>query len=951
MEDEQGALELLTAMEVANVWQKLPCVVVSGQGDGQIPAIAATHAICLEWIRQSRVSLAVAWPGQPDHAVSQQMLRLFYQNLARGRPIHVALDQARQQPDFHQGTVYWHLPALYTATLDVALLSHSTVPESASIWPDSPCPMASTTFPGQRPPPLPGRQRELRQLRAALSYGPDGPTRVAWVVGPPGSGRSALALRVADDLARNHRLPVVRVAGTPFNPITSSGMLQAFIAPLTLLNLTEEVGILKDASIQPSDRLQFLLEVVNQRAACVIVLDDLSFSLDHASQQFVDADLAAFCQIMQEKLAGLSRAMICVEQIPLFHEAPLTAVAPHVSRIECGGLPDGVFLSLLLCDRQISKRYLRRDISYEQLDQIGQSLARLPIFLPLVRYWLHVTDQEQIAATLADDTEVPFHCRITTQLVSLLSEQERQSLCRAAVLNSAAPAIIYAIAADLTDETLEESFRHWTEMGLMQMLRPGDGQREALWVIPAPLRHWLTRPIWLDDEMAHAAHLAAADFFAHCFEENGEERLGLSWIALLLEARGHYLMASEVPLALAASDRISTALRLQGFLAELERINWALLAHIQHPSPMNWIGQARLLLGDATEAVNWFSRARQANQGHYAEEDLASLQGLAEGYLVLQQDGLARHCIEEALTIHRNMEQQACQLPDMGGLLLHRLGQLEWRQGNHAAAEGYLLQALELHHHADHGVGEVMVLHELAALATAQSRPEQALDYLSRALAIRRQRGEQSGEAAALAEMGLVNLEQQQRELGLERLEQAVTLNRQANNRQDLASLLPIVAHLHFAAGNITLARRYFDEALPLLRGYKQWAMTASVLHQLATIDLKEGLHEAAYRGFRQSLRIKNGLEDQRGESASLFQLGRLLKERGDILGALRLMIVCLRIDSLLHHSDAKEEQEIVTELAESLGMTELELQVLQQETWGSYLVDRGEALLDELFP
>jgi tetratricopeptide (TPR) repeat protein len=981
--DEHDSMDPRTADEIAALLlrdRELQCVLVAGQEEspgasgGAVP-IAATHAVCAAWSGQQAVPYGLAWPGPFDERDTEAALHAFYAMLAGGQTLADSLLAARRKLIPPRDT----LPVLYGSSCQRYLCN--LAPDAVRVAVGSPCPLTSSvvslldlTREQQREVArLPGRRGEINRLSALLLQEK---ANVAWVVGPAGAGKSVLAAHVAIEVAAGNGMTVVRIAGTAFNPVTAVGILQGMLSAMADLGLREEIAILKDASILVEDRLHFLVQVLYRRAPFMLIIDHLEFSLDHSREKCSDPHLDRLLRLLVSAAgpASLSRVLVCIED-----ERSVVALAGSSGRmVRCSGLEPGTFLSLLLCDRQVNRHYVAGAISFAELGDYAGHFQYMPTLLPLLRYAIRVGTMPPIAAI--DEVAAGGVPAMAVKLFrDVLSDASFHALRYAAILNLPMPLEAYAAVTGLSMEAMEEEMMQWHMFGLVKFSQTRAGQIPH-WIVPAPFRAWLTSPGELDDEHARTAHQMAGDVLLRYFENNEERVLGIPWTSLLLEARGHYLMANEIGQALAVSDRISVALHIQGFFAELEHINWHMTAYTRHPSPMNWLGHACLAGGQTEKAIEWFRQGHRAarNVGS-VESELAALHGMAEAHMAMGNDQEARQALEAGCLIYRSDAVRAADAPgsdlhpEREGVLLQRLAQVLWRQHEVEGATRCLQDALECHRQHGNRMGEASVLEELAAVLSHTGDRAGAGVCLETALECRQRAAEEEGVedpvavASVLAQLGMLALEQGQSDVALEHLEAAIALHHGSGepvpeSYEALATVLPIAGHLHFVARHLEQARARFGEALPLLRDMQQRPAEASVLHQLATIDIMEQEPRRAWERLQEALAIKTALraaspDQPHGESATLFQFARILKEHDHLLGTLQVLSLCQQIDdqdAMAHGhthsaSDATQEQRILDELADELRLDEQEVRDIRRETWHAYQRDHGRGLLERL--
>ncbi|HEX6291055.1 MAG TPA: CHAT domain-containing protein [Herpetosiphonaceae bacterium] len=682
-EDERGQADPRSALEIRRhlVNSSVQCVCVSSGQRQKRPPIAAVGGLCQALVSEE-VPLAVSWACSLDDEVVTPFAATFYRTLAAGEPIDDALARARlairSACDLH-GNLAWTLPVLYAATTQSLVVTRA--PDCVAL----PAPRQHVVQ-----PPLPGlteggaasliaRRRTSQHLLPALR---DGTLRTVLLTGEAGSGKSVLATSLAHALAQQGFTPIP-LASRAHLPLTAARLFQTCATTLIKAGYAPPAAnALFDPRLSLRERLQCLMLMLN-RGRFVLLLDGFEANLDPKTQRIQRPWLALFYTHLCYQLSGGGRAIITSRVAP----KDLTQLPEAAAVQEIGVFSEAAFLSHLLHETTIERRYQRGELPPHLLRELHYYLGKTPRFLEQIRAALRCASVEDLRALLpgrrpsddADQAIVAQHADrarivpLVARLYSGLHPDSQQALCRAAIFDT--PFNLEAVMA-VSHVSMEQA-RAYVQQWQVQALIVAVG--DALWSVPGWLRGWLRAPERLSAEEHRAAHLEAATFLG-ALEQQASERIpGLSWLDCLLEARTHYLAADDVAAARGVTCRINTVLGRWGLDDDLEQLNHELLGYELHPTPMRWIGQTYAMRGDYTTAQHWFERSlvvagdRQPATAADVWRTLAVLD-LKQGKL-----RSARVKLENALVLWQQVGDRAGEASTLAqlGVLAARLGHAE----------------------------------------------------------------------------------------------------------------------------------------------------------------------------------------------------------------------------------------------------------------------------------
>ncbi|MCX4737048.1 tetratricopeptide repeat protein [Streptomyces antibioticus] len=682
--------------------------------------------------------------------------------------------------------------------------------------------------------PFAGRREELARIRQWVQAARAGTaTRPVVVVlhGPPGSGRSALAIRAAHELRDQFRGACVvdlrgdgaqegaregtqegAREGTPEG--TPEGTLAT--RPLTtrdaLLHLLNRLGAPREQLLfrertSPDQQVKRLGELYQQHLTglpVTVVLDDahdpeqVRALVPERSESLVlvtartpldlPADLPARVHelpVLPLEAAGAEELLGTVAQDA---SGPYDAESADRIRELCGGLP----LALRIAGSSLGPRSPRA---------LASDLAAYGPVEPAERaLWLRYTDQPEPARRLLRRLALAGRASLGAAAAAALLATDREEATR----------LLTALAdAGLVDRVRGDRYRlhavvrAFAHARLLDEEEPAErtAAQERLIVSHAELADSVLRLV--DGNMSTRSDR----FTPHGFTSLDE---ALRWLddessfitAALRQAEG---VDQEAVLSLLGA--LCDYCLLRGDLYRLGEINELAQA----------VGQDLLV-----RSVQWRTgiAARQLGELDKARTTLSSVVDL---YLQAHHDaGAARALCSLGITLHH--------------------------QGNLTEAAARLREALDLQAAPGLATDRAWTMHALAAVERDRARLAESLDLLTRSLVLHREGGSLHGEAWAHFQLG----------------------------------------QLHLRRGDVPRAERELRDALDLYGRTRDARGEAWALTQLARARLVAGDAPAAEEGLRTAAARHRDNEDARGEAWTVYHLGLALEESGDLDRAVR---------------------------------------------------------------
>ncbi len=561
----------------------------------------------------------------------------------------------------------------------------------------------------------------------------------------------------------------------------------------------------------------------------------------------------------------------------------------------------------LLEDRRLTLRLLHDSVMMDHFGVIQEMLAKAPGLLGLAAAHLQAVENDQEPLTSVPEL---------VQNSFSSQEPEAQDL-----LNRLAMGATPMDGRRLLTHGDEPSIllKHLVEQGwITTMSERSDDSEEH---VHAPMV-MLQEPL-AGEMLSLLAKQAPADEHASQVEEmhlewavrliqeaseaqSAELPSGMTPMDRFQQARYHFLQVRDLDGALEASQPYSGFLMAGGFLHDLRRSNQQLLDQgLEHAAVMNWIALSHLHAGEPQPAEHWFHRAADKCGDVHSQEAAMAWHGLASVDMAQHKTSSALKRLGRVAEIQERLEEpEAC----------------------------------------------ANTLHQMATLYMEQNHLKDARETLERARQLDRKAGNKRGESATLHQLGALDMREGKVVPALAVFQEAEEMDRALNNTLGLSNVLPWIANILFTRGELNEAKSYFEEALELRRVFPDKASEAFILHQLGTVSVHQGDHDGALQRYRASLKLKQELRDFKGQATTFFQLARMAKEKNALEDALRLVGISHRIDQEFENLDAKQEWEIILEIADALEIDEPTLDHILEEAWDLFRHDQGWGLLERTF-
>lgn len=837
-EDAKGERADVSAQRLAEAFSdnRIRCVFVSGCYSSRAPSRSGAAGLCQAIVDQG-VPMAIGWEASIVDTIATTLAENFYRTVALGRDVHFALAQARRKAKTvlaETGDPSWSLPVLYANTNDTRLFD-TTMPPRAE-----PAPNTEHT-------PLPpiagfarylvGRRRELQVLLPALI---NGDLRGVVLTGMGGSGKSALAIRLARKLEADAGLSPIAICSAPGTPLTGQSILDSCLETLILKKSREAYDRAVDSTIPISLRLQLLVSDLNNDFA--IVIDGLETTLRDDRHVIGNQEVAGFYRDLLQNLTGTSRIIITSRKLP----RDIVPLPSDIQEFTISEFSDTSFMKFMFRDKDISKTFQSRR---QTLRKLCERFGSLPQFALQLRTKLVTLDADQLDVDIADaalDNTVPDarplqrldaeHDQICNNLdlarhYGSLTPNFKKALLQLAVFRDSFTPSALTKVSGLTPAQVEQALGEFRLRAFIHSPLPGAPPS----VIYGTLRRWLLCVQQNSTNDVRNAHRIAANYLVEIESEQSGGRLHKSNAAILMSARSHFLACKELEAARQVTYKLSEILLRRSDLVEIERLNLELMdatpkGRSPHPDPATWIARSYIDRPDYEKASYWYEKAQNLATDHVVERAHA-LQGL---------------------------------------------GTISLRTGNFEKARDFLTQALALQEEANDLLGQALSYHQFGSIAFSQNDFVAARSEFNRIPGLLRRFRE-------TAPRGSIALEQ------ADEVEQAV---------------LHQLGSIELEENQLEPARELFDKALAMALEHGDDRPRASALHQLGRIDGKEGNIEQARTILSDALTIRWRIGDRTGEILSFKRLGELATQYGRPDLQLKLMIAGYAVSKAIKSND-----------------------------------------------
>ncbi|MBN1450367.1 MAG: tetratricopeptide repeat protein [Anaerolineales bacterium] len=646
-----------------------------------------------------------------------------------------------------------------------------------------------------------GRKAETAQLRILL-----GESRLVTLTGPPGTGKTRLALEVASVMLPYYRDGVFWVPLAPVND-----------PRLVLNSIAQHVGEMTESSGKS------LLETVQDKLrdkSLLLILDNFEHLLSAAP-------------LVSELLLAAPHLTVFVtsrEALRLYgeHEFPVDPLQlperDHARSPEDLQAYEAIDLFVQRA-RAVEPDFALDNANAASVVAICAHLDGLPLAVELaaarIRYYapqnLLIRLSSRLEALSGGPRDLPARQRTLRATLAwsydLLDDGEKRLFARLGIfVNGCSRAAAQAICSQDLEIDLLIGLESLLAKSLLQKEQMGTG--DARLVMLETMREYALEKLTENGEL-DAIRALHARYFITLLESAANEFYGPNepdWLAKF-EAE-HDNLRAALQWTLSADDTAQMSLSLIAHLARF----WELKGYFSEAR--NWLAEAFRLPGAAQPTKARADALYGVGQNAYYQCDYVASQAL----------------FEEALNIYQNLDDQRA----VANTLIS-IGEVATEIGDYNRAPMLFERAYDIVHQMDDVSGNAWALTQLGFGALRVGNLSQAQQWLEEGLALYRRADDTVGEALALSGLGEIAVRKDELEQATDFLEHSLTLRQGIGQKWGIAATLGSLAWAALRQGKFARATQILNESLHIRMEIDDRGGIAWCLEKLAEVAQQRG--------------------------------------------------------------------------------------------------------------
>lgn len=662
------------------------------------------------------------------------------------------------------------------------------------------------------PTPLIGREPEVAEVAKRIREG----TRLLTLTGSGGTGKTRLALRVAESLTDEFEDGVFLV------PLASVGD-HRLVAP----SIVKALGLDGEGESSPSGRVKEYL----RGKETLLVLDNFEHVLDGAT---LASELLSACPKL--KVLATSRSLLHLYGEQEHPVPPLSlpeSDAGHSIEELSGCESVRLFVERA---RDVKFGFALTDGNASDIAEICRRLDRLPLAIELAAARVRMLSPGGVLRRLDDRMkllaggarDLPERHQSLRGAIAwshdLLGKHEKFIFRRLAVFSGGCtPEAARKVCGFEAGTDMYGELRSLEDKSLIHHEETPDG--EPRFTMLETIREYASEKLEESAEAdesekssangeAEEARLRHAEHFLAFAEAGNVELRGprqAGWMAAL--ERDHDNVRAALSWSLEEPGRAAIALRISGAMGWF----WDIGGHMEEG--WRWLRESLEKASDAPDGA----RAAALNGAGYISMNLGHLD---------RADSL----LEEALDIGRRLGGKS-----IAATSLMWLGMVALYRGDAPRAEERFAQSLEIFRGAGDEWGCAGAATLLGGVVCERGDSDRGRSLLEEALGIYRGIGDDIGAGAGLNNLGLIALFSGDYEGASSYLEESIVICRRLGNKWYPAAGLCGLGHAKLLAGEPGAAEKFYREAISLCREQKQRMILAECLEGMAASSAERG--------------------------------------------------------------------------------------------------------------
>ncbi len=732
-------------------------------------------------------------------------------------------------------------------------------------------------------PPFIGCEAAIAAIKTLLNS-----TRLLTITGSGGSGKTRLALRVAEEVLEAYPDGVCWVDLAAISADSSANNSANSSAANLVPQVVADALRLRE---QPQQSFTELLIAHLHDHTMLLVLDNC----EH---------LRAACAELLTMLfhAGTLVSVLATSREPLGVAGEKVYLAPMLSVPSASTTISTVesmqFEAVRLFDeraRAVAPTFKVNEQNVEAVLQICRQLDGMPLAIELAAARVNVLAPRQIVERLSDSMRLltratrasaSRHQTLRAALewsFNLLSAQEQAFFRRLAVFtgNFGLDAVeSICVGQGLEQDEVLDLLANLVEKSLVVAVEQNEEMRYRLLV---PIRHYAA-------ELLRAA----------TEEELWSERHAAWYLAL----------AQRADIELKGSNQVAWLDRLEG---EHDNLRAALAWYASAPGRVETRGETRIENGLQLSGAlsNFWSMRGYISEGYrwlqtflQRVKPATSLQSQAEalnglGRISIKQSNFlaAQDYLERALAVARQAEYDSGVEDALIGL-----GVTFWELGEFQMARAKLDEAILYIRTVQHLPALARALNNLSLVCMHQGDSKAARACLDECLAINQQLGNKTGIAVALYNLAMMAGQSGDYVRAQLLYQEALGIDKELGNRSTVADVLNNLGSNAISLGDFATATAYLDEAGRLYREVGNTGDSAYVTTNLGDIAFYEERYREAQAHYQEALALFREANNRRLISRILGQLGRIASHEGHPVAAATLCAEAITLRRAIGH-------------------------------------------------
>ena len=319
---------------------------------------------------------------------------------------------------------------------------------------------------------------------------------------------------------------------------------------------------------------------------------------------------------------------------------------------------------------------------------------------------------------------------------------------------------------------------------------------------------------------------------------------------------------------------------------------------------LDLLGEAYLGLGNIQESLTSHQRSLSIWQRLSDENGQAlALLHLGEAYSDASETQKAFDSHNKALSLWRASEN-----PRGEGRTLIALGHLHSKTGDKQMALNMYRDATKVLEPLDDKAALAMISNGIGYVLEELGQTKNALQRFLRALELFREVGHRLGEVGTLYKIGKTHFALGNKVESLKYYDQSRLLSNAIGAKRTEAVSTALIGEVHLSMGNPQSALKYYEDAALLNEQGEDFRELAYTCSRIAAIHQQLGNHEKAEEYFNKSFALNRRTNDRFGESGTLFNIAKSLKETGKLDEAKIQIEAALRITESLRINVASQD-------------------------------------------